>query len=66
MKYLAISLCQTDAEDGTAGQTIYTRKIAAFEYGGAAMDFAKGQDHIMIIDCDAGEVLKNADVMVGL
>jgi hypothetical protein len=61
----AISLCNTDYVDKSgaiAGVVVYTSKIATFEYGTTAMDFAENKDHILLIDCDSGKVLKDANI----
>ncbi len=55
---LAISLEQTE-------EIVYTSKVATFEFENSAMDFARGKDHIMLIDCDSCRVIKGANVDVG-
>lgn len=65
---LAIELSQTDDVDNDGnlcGQQIYTSKIAVFEYEFSAMEFAKDKAHILLVDCGAGEILKDANVKVG-
>lgn len=60
---LAISLCETDAED-LNGTLIYTSKIATFEYEHPALEFAKDKDHIMLVDLDDGKIIKDASVVI--
>ena len=68
MTYLALSLCQTDGVDKNGeeagSQVIYTSRIAIFDYETGALNFARDKDHVCIIDCSTGKVLKDASVEV--
>lgn len=60
---IAISLDQCEPQGNET--EVYTQKVATLENESEAMRYAKDRDHIMLIDCDTGRILKSASVTVG-
>ncbi len=63
---LAIELTTAPIEDGSPGKgrVVYTSKIATFEWDTTALEFAKGRDNILLVDCSKGDCLLDAAVEI--
>ena len=63
---IAIELSTAPITDGVPedGEVVYTDKIAMFVHESVALSFAEGKDHIMLIDCGDGTIIKDALIKV--